>query len=72
MVAIYNQTTGNKQDLYITCNNNMTKKDYIKIAKILKENYNGENIIKQFADMLRDDNPNFNYRRFWIACGGKE
>lgn len=49
----------------------MTKKDYIKIASVLK-NYNNENmdviglsrLIQDFAKVLAEDNPKFNFYKF--------
>lgn len=53
----------------------MTKKDYMIIADIIKKigddkNFHDEYIIKLFADTLKLNNSKFNYRKFWIACGG--
>jgi len=51
----------------------MTKKDFELIAEIVKiynDKTGGEYLIKLFADRLQKENPRFNYRRFWIACGG--
>lgn len=57
----------------------MTKKDYIKIANILKEcigvgliqdvNHR-EGIIKEFCRMLKSDNSNFNNDRFTNYING--
>ena len=51
----------------------MTKKDYIKIAKIL-EKYSDKNteliakIVDDFANMLLADNEKFDRDRFYQAC----
>lgn len=51
----------------------MTKKDYIKIAKILKttdlEPHKRASLAVSFAQVCKDDNPNFNIQRFLDACG---
>ena len=51
----------------------MTKKDYIKIAKILKttdlEAHKRASLAISFAQICKDDNPNFNIQRFLEACG---
>ena len=51
----------------------MTKKDYIKIANILKttelEPHRRASLAVSFASVCRDDNPNFNVDRFLKACG---
>jgi hypothetical protein len=55
----------------------MTKKDYILIAKLLKnaneDNYDNalEPLINWFADDLQEDNPRFNREMFLKACGVK-
>jgi len=56
----------------------MTRKDYVMIAKLLK-NANEDNydnalvpLIKWFADDLQADNPRFDRARFLTACGVKE
>ena len=55
----------------------MTRKDYLLIAKLLK-NANEDNydntltpLIKWFADDLATDNPRFNRETFLLACGVK-
>ena len=48
----------------------MTKKDYILIAEALKKAEASEYTIKCIADTLQKDNPRFNYKTFWLACGG--
>ena len=63
----------------------MTRKDYIKIAKVLKDNKPGiahwiedtptdvwENILVELANVLYDDNNNFNYNKFYEACNYRE
>ena len=51
----------------------MTRKDYIKIAKILSttelEAHKRASLAVSFASMLREDNPRFNVERFLKACG---
>ena len=51
----------------------MTKKDYIKIAKILKttdlEPHKRASLAASFASVCKEDNPNFNIQRFLDACG---
>jgi len=51
----------------------MTKKDYIKIAKILKttdlEPHKRASLVVSFAQICREDNPNFDFDRFLKACG---
>jgi len=51
----------------------MTRKDYIKIAKILSttelEAHKRASLAVSFASMLREDNPRFNVERFLNACG---
>jgi hypothetical protein len=55
----------------------MTRKDYVKVAEILKnfhENIsNNENdfidLVYDFADMFAEDNPNFQEKKFVQACG---
>jgi len=51
----------------------MTKKDYIKIANILKttelEPHKRASLAVSFAGVCREDNPNFDFDRFLAACG---
>ena len=51
----------------------MTKKDYIKIAKILKttelEPHKRASLAVSFASVCKEDNPNFDVQRFLDACG---
>jgi len=51
----------------------MTKKDYIKIAKILKttelEPHKRASLAASFASVCKEDNPNFDVQRFLDACG---
>ena len=46
----------------------MSKKDYIKIANVLKDirqrEAKGERIAELFVDMLKADNPSFNREKF--------
>jgi hypothetical protein len=48
----------------------MTRKDYIQIAKVLREhNDNAEiiSLIKDFSQMLKSDNQNFQTEKFFDA-----
>lgn len=55
----------------------MTRKDYVKVAEILKSfGDNVENnhsnffdLVYDFADMFAEDNPNFQEKKFVQACG---
>lgn len=47
----------------------MTRKDYVKIAAILKANDASSQMADDFADMLAADNPNFDRERFYAAAG---
>ena len=57
----------------------MTRKDYIKIARVINDNTEEmlvERIIRwafirELCDVLKEDNPNFNSIRFKEACGLK-
>ena len=53
----------------------MTRKDYIKIAKILEttdlEAHKRASLAVSFASMFREDNPRFKIERFLSACGVK-
>ena len=56
----------------------MTRKDYIKIAKIIKDNTNKKlemcntlnkrNVINELCIMFKEDNNNFDKARFVDAC----
>jgi len=52
----------------------MTKKDYIIIAKVIKDinerKATGERIIELFANELKKENQKFNKEIFFEACGG--
>jgi hypothetical protein len=52
----------------------MTRKDYEKIARVLRDDIpGGETRIiacEKFADMLATDNPRFDRNKFYKACGG--
>lgn len=62
---------------------NMTKKDYIAIAKVVKETRTSTQIVGRaetisntcneiahgLAVVMQKDNPNFDRNRFLIACG---
>ena len=51
----------------------MTRKDYIKIAKILQttelEAHKRASLAVSFAAICREDNPRFDVDRFLKACG---
>lgn len=56
----------------------MTKKDYIKLAKVLKDSISEEGdgleldrLVIRIADMFKEDNPRFDYDRFHDAVYGK-
>jgi hypothetical protein len=53
----------------------MTRKDYEKIAKILKtthlEDHQRASLSVSFASVCREDNPRFDVDRFLRACGVK-
>lgn len=46
----------------------MTRKDYEKIAEILRNEQADSNIIDSFAKMLKADNERFNTSRFINTC----
>ena len=54
----------------------MTKKDYIKAAKIVFDREsNGRNstaVLSAFIEFFQDDNPNFDKERFVAACNGQK
>lgn len=47
----------------------MTKKDYIKLAEIIKRNKVSHEYIVDLCNMLYMDNKAFNTKTFLIACG---
>ena len=52
----------------------MTKKDYVKIARIFESLKHGDQmtwrpLVELMANMLKDDNPHFDRTRFYAACG---
>jgi L-ascorbate metabolism protein UlaG (beta-lactamase superfamily) len=53
----------------------MTKKHYIKIAEILKDqrnrpmSYGTDGLINAFCELLSEDNPRFDIQKFKEACG---
>jgi hypothetical protein len=49
----------------------MTRQDYIKIAKVLREEEASEPLVYRFVTMLQNDNQRFNPERFRIACAHK-
>ena len=48
----------------------MSKKDYILIASILKDQNATQQMIEAFANELANTNPAFNRSRFIVAAGG--
>lgn len=58
----------------------MTRKDYVKTAKILSDYYNTNPVeisefkylVLDFCDMFAEDNPNFNEDKFLQAIYGKQ
>ena len=46
----------------------MTKKDYIKIASIIKDNKLNDVVVDDFVIMFKKDNKRFNKERFIKAC----
>jgi|TARA_Y100000004_G_scaffold178688_1_gene221497 hypothetical protein len=46
----------------------MTRKHFIAIAKILKENKASHKMIKEFALLCLEENPLFDYTKFVNAC----
>jgi hypothetical protein len=46
----------------------MTRKDYVRIAEVLREGHASEGLVKSFAQMLKADNPCFDSERFKTAC----
>ena len=54
----------------------MTRKDYVKIAKILKStdlaDHLRASLAVSFASVCKEDNPNFSSDRFLKACGVKK
>ncbi|KKL25884.1 hypothetical protein LCGC14_2400810 [marine sediment metagenome] len=49
----------------------MTKKDYIKLAKLIKEYNIGidhSGFVSHLSQILKEDNPQFDRQRFIAAC----
>ena len=52
----------------------MTRKDYVETAKILNlfvdkiDSHQFEDLIFEFSEWFRSDNPRFNENKFWDAC----
>ena len=46
----------------------MTRKDYIRIAEVLREGQVSERLVENFAHMLKADNARFDTERFKAAC----
>jgi hypothetical protein len=46
----------------------MTRKHFIRIAFILKENKASQKMIEEFAAYFYEQNDNFDYHRFLNAC----
>lgn len=49
----------------------MTRKDFVAIAAVLDANMADVNLVADMADMLADDNPNFDRARFMDAATGR-
>tara|TARA_A100001201_G_C4035691_1_gene185102 strand:+ start:58 stop:210 length:153 start_codon:yes stop_codon:yes gene_type:complete len=49
----------------------MTRKHFVAIAEILKDRNADENLIRDFALLCLDENPNFDYIKFVNACKGE-
>ena len=57
----------------------MSRKDYVAIAAVIKASFeaapseDGKNAIRHVTNgitgVLRTDNPNFDAKRFYVACG---
>ena len=47
----------------------MTRKHFIRLAEILKENESKKDIINEIARFCKQENSNFNVYRFKSACG---
>ena len=54
----------------------MTRKDYVLIAQVIKDQHKPHNdtdtlwrVVDALADVLEEDNPNFDKSRFILACG---
>ena len=47
----------------------MTKKDYIKIAELFRNNTEIVTMLYALMDIFEDDNPRFNRETFLKACG---
>ena len=55
--------------VFLYTNYIMTKKDYIAIAKILKEYGDKEHmLLLKFCELFKKDNPNFDADKFINAC----
>ena len=50
----------------------MTRKDYILIARVIRESSSIEEIIKKFCEELKRENPAFNKERFQDEVGKKD
>ncbi len=46
----------------------MTRRDYVKIAAVLKEGKASTELVKGFVVMLQEDNKRFDSARFLLAC----
>jgi hypothetical protein len=49
----------------------MTKKDYIKAARIIQEHGAPPKMVEAFVEFFAGDNPQFDVDRFIEACVGK-
>ena len=46
----------------------MTRRDYVKIAAVLKEGKASTEMVRGFVVMLKEDNERFDVTRFLVAC----
>ena len=48
----------------------MTRKDYVRIAEVLREGQASDGLIDEFVHMFKTDNARFDVGRFKAACKG--
>jgi len=46
----------------------MTRKDYVRIAEVLREGQASKELVEGFTQMLKTDNARFDVGRFKAAC----